>query len=139
MELREEWKEVLESSVNIYIYGAGKIGKKILNLAKRENKKIKGFLVSSLEGNPSNIEGLPVYQVDMVSEKDDLVLLSVTDIYQNEILKTLEDKEFSNVLCAYKYSFLEYENEEKEVPDTIIIDLRELLIQQFLQGGGIGF
>ena len=138
MELRDEWSEVLNRSCTIYIYGAGKVGKRIFHLIKRENKqqKVKGFLVSNLDGNPSNIEGIPVYQVDAVSEKDTLVLLSVTDIYQNEILETLKEKAFSNILYAYKYSFLEYEGEEKETPDTITIDLRELLMQQFLQGGG---
>lgn len=52
MELWEEWNKIVSESHSIYIYGAGKIGRKIFNLIKRDNHldKLYGFLVSDIRG-----------------------------------------------------------------------------------------
>lgn len=52
MELWEEWHKILEENHSIFIYGAGKIGRKIFNLLKKENQldKLQGFVVSDMGG-----------------------------------------------------------------------------------------
>ena len=136
--MEKEWQELLEANQTIYIYGAGKIGKKILGLIKWNNQldKIKGFLVSDKVGNPDYIENIPVFQIDELINKDGLILLSVADIYQEEILNLLSAYGYDNVVCAYKFSFLDINNDAgtDKIPDTIVIDTRELLIQQYING-----
>lgn len=52
MELRQEWEEILNNSQFLYIYGAGKIGRKAFDLIKRSNStpKLKDFLFPILGG-----------------------------------------------------------------------------------------
>lgn len=136
--MENEWQELLETNQTIYIYGAGKIGKKILGLIKKNNQldKVKGFLVSDKAGNPDYIENISVFQIDELTNKDGLILLSVTDIYQEEILSLLSAYGYDNVVCAYKFSYLDIDNDAgiDKIPDTIEIDTRELLIQQYING-----
>ena len=136
--MEKEWQELLEANQTIYIYGAGKIGKKILKLIKQSDQldKIKGFLVSDKGENPDYIEDIPVFQIDELVNKDGLILLSVTDIYQEEILSLLCAYGYDNVVCAYKFSFLVIDNDADidRIPDTIVIDIRELLARQYIAG-----
>lgn len=138
MELIQEWKNILNNKEAFYIYGAGKVGKRIWNLIKSDGKqqKVKGFVVSRSGGNPSDIEGVPVFLLDEIEDKNVCVLVSVTDIYQLEIMDSLKECGFENIVCAYKYSFLNAERPTGEMPNTITIDIRELLVQQFFGGGG---
>lgn len=134
--MENEWNKLLEENQSLYIYGAGKIGKKIFRLIKAGGRqdKVKGFLVSDKSGNPDQIEDIPVLPIDRLRDKDALILLSVTDIYQEEILDLLRKRGFKNTVCAYKYSFLDADNNSIGTPDTIVIDTRELLIQQYSNG-----
>lgn len=131
MELREEWNKILAECQNVYIYGAGKIGRKIYGLIKKGNQlvKLKGFIVSNTGGG--YVENKPIISIDKINEKDSTILVSVSDIYQNEILELLQRTGFTNVICAYKYAFLEENDIPQEMPETIMIDLRELLVQQY--------
>lgn len=134
MELWEEWHKILEENHSIFIYGAGKIGRKIFNLLKKENQldKLQGFVVSDMGGvEPANIEDKPIIEIEKLNKKDSTILVSVSDIYQNEILDLLHKLGYRKVICAYKYSFLDEEEIFNEQPKSIMIDLRELLIQQY--------
>ena len=57
MTLREEWNEQIKNRNNIYIYGAGKVGKRLLKLLIESGigEKCKGFLVTSLDENERQI------------------------------------------------------------------------------------
>lgn len=57
--------------------------------------------------------------------------MSVSDIHQDEIIEFLRKAGFVNIICAYKYVFLNEKEIPKKVPESIIIDLRGLLIQQY--------
>ena len=70
---------------NIYLYGAGVRLNYFLEMVKEQNIKldIKSIIVTSKSGNPENISGIPVIDVDEYHiDKDDVVLLK----YQNFIL-----------------------------------------------------
>lgn len=134
--MKKEWSKLLEVNQIIYIYGAGKIGKKVLSLIKQNNQidKVKGFIVSDKTGNPDYIETIKVIQIDELVDKDALILLSVTDVYQEEILNLLRIYGCENIIDAYKFSFININDHTDEVPDTIFIDTRELLVQQYSNG-----
>lgn len=136
MTVNEEWKKIIAENHSIYIYGAGKIGKKIFNLVKNtENAalKVKGFLVSDLPGNPPMIDELPVMLPENLSDRTSLVLVSVTDIYQDMIVQNLNELGFVNVVVAYKYSFIE-DDASSDLPKVIQIDTNELLLCQYRDG-----
>ena len=135
MKLREEWKELLLQSNNIYIYGAGKIGKQIFKLVKisGEQQKVRGFIVSNIKGNPQQIEDVPVLQIDEVKDKDSDIFVAVTDVYQEEILELLRSKNFGKVKITYKFLGLveEGNHDSTGISNVIMIDTRELCRQQF--------
>lgn len=136
MAIKEEWKNLIEENQSIYIYGAGNIGKKVLRLIKRTEsavKKVKGFLVSDLVGNPKMLDGFPVMIPENVSDRASLILVSVTDIYQETIVEYLKQLGFVNVIIAYKYSFMEEEVSD-DFPKTIEINTNELMLCQYKIG-----
>ena len=136
MTVNEEWEKIIDENHSIYIYGAGKIGKKILKLVKNTDNsvyKVKGFLVSDLSGNPSIIDELPVMLPENLPDRTSLILVSVTDIYQDMIVQNLKELGFVNVVVAYKYSFIE-EDVSSDLPKVIQIDTNELLLCQYRNG-----
>ena len=103
MAIEGEWKALIDKNQSIYIYGAGNIGKKVLRLIRRtENAalKLKGFIVSDLIGNPAVLENYPVLLPGSVPDKDSLILVSVTDIYQDTIMEDLKKSGFVNIETA---------------------------------------
>lgn len=133
MTVEEEWEKLISENSSIYIYGAGNIGKKILDLlhkTKGAEKKIKGFLVSDLAGNPAKIQKYPVMIPEDIVNREDLVLISVTDIYQETILSDLLSMGFKNVVIAYKYSFL-VNDLDCNISKTMVIDTNELMLCQY--------
>lgn len=129
MLLKEEWDRLLKDEKRIYIYGAGKYGKKILRQLKRDDKDeyVQGFIVSDKTKNPEMIEGKAVVQSNELDEKNGLILVAVSDQYQDEIIKLLEKLHFTKFVNAYKYVFLEYDNENA----IDIVNVWELLQKQF--------
>lgn len=136
MTIEEEWKKLIDENQVIYIYGAGNIGKKVLSLIKKTDsaiKKVKGFLVSDLVGNPKMLDGFPVTIPKNLQDRMSLVLVSVTDIYQETIVEDLKQLGFENVIVAYKYSFMEDDN-FSAFPKSIRINTTELLMCQYKEG-----
>ncbi len=132
MSLREEWNRLLKNESSIYIYGAGKYGKKIFRQLKWEGKEeyVKGFLVSDVAKNPEMVEEKPVIHIRDLKEMNGLILIAVSDRYQDEIIKLLEESGFTKFVNAYKYTFLEYEDEDS----LDIIDVWELFGKQYDAG-----
>ncbi len=97
-----ETVEKLMNSQNIIIYGARIVAKEVAECLMREpyNLKIKCFMVSGMEGNPSNLLGLPVITVEHGKNKyrEALILVAALERYQKEILDTLKQNGFHNVL-----------------------------------------
>ena len=77
--------------------------------------------------NPEKIEEKPVILINDLKNKDALILIAVSDCYQEEISQTLRILKFNNVVNAYKYTFLE--NDAENVVG--VIDVKGLLQKQF--------
>lgn len=72
-------------------------------LAVRELYKeftIIGFLVSSREGNPDTLAGLPVYELADFTQKDVCVLVATPEDVQRQIVQSLEAHGFHNHICV---------------------------------------
>lgn len=136
MTLEEEWNKIIDKNQSIYIYGAGTIGKKVLHLIEKTQgavSKVNGFLVSDMIGNPSMIEKFPVMALECVSDRTSLILVSVTDIYQEAIVKSLKGMGFTNIIIAYKYSFMN-DDTPPSFCSTMTIGTNELLLCQYKEG-----
>lgn len=78
----------------IYIYGAGNATKDFCKYLENQGlrKKVVSVIVTSKEGNPEEIDNIPVVSVNEYQYKEgDLVLITVTSIYREEIMQKLEE------------------------------------------------
>lgn len=88
-------------SKQIIIYGAGTVGQSIAKYIKSKGMTITCFAVSSLAGNASEIDSIPVYCIsDLEQYKDTgVVLVATKDESQLEIIEHLYQKGFQNVIA----------------------------------------
>ena len=96
--------KVIDKIINadkLVIYGAGLMGqtlRKCLSM-KPYYKRVDAFIVNDLQGNPDNIEGIPV--VDIWNAKDlvdEMVLVALHEKHIKEAMKELECVGFSNLI-----------------------------------------
>lgn len=83
------------------IYGAKSIALGVC-LAMREvqpSAKVTGFVVSSLDNNPSELAGLPVSVLDTVVDRETHILIATPENVQAEIATYLEEKGFTYYTC----------------------------------------
>lgn len=102
----------ISNSDHIFIYGAGTATKEVLMCLYRQGlgKKITAIIVTSIEDNPREISSVPVIPVDDYrNKKGDLILITVTSIYQEEIVKKLQEIKVKN------YAFVDINMLNKEV------------------------
>ena len=93
--------EKLYAYKNIYIFGAGKVGKTAIKylMLYYPDLRINGVLVSDISVNPLHLYGLPVIEAKSVKAKEDsVILISVLEKSQEEIISYLDDLGFHNLL-----------------------------------------
>ena len=84
----------------VYIYGAGLVGREILHSLRRQEIKPVAFLVSHAEGNPSSVEGIPVCVISerRIDRETSVILVAVKESSQLAIVESLEKLGFTNYL-----------------------------------------
>ncbi len=96
-------QNILETSKKFYIYGAQVVAygayTAILHLWK---KKPVCFLVSSLEDDPIQIDGIDIRTPESVP-KDALILVCVTELLQGEIVASLKKQGFENLFLLTQH------------------------------------
>ncbi|SCY09694.1 hypothetical protein SAMN02910292_00865 [Lachnospiraceae bacterium XBB2008] len=130
-----ELKELISSGEAFYVFGAGKYGVKLFSLLNRLDclDAFQGFIVSDLTGNPDSIEGYKVYEVsDKSLRRSCVVLLSVSDRYQETIKRILFEQAFTTVVDALKFAYLE--TDDGEITRDVYIDTREIMCAQYRDG-----
>lgn len=94
--------ERLRQSKQIVIYGARIVAGEVANCLMGEpyNLQIEAFLVSEKQGNPDNIMGIDVIDVEEGRKKykDALILVAVLEKYFADIMSTLCREGFSDVI-----------------------------------------
>lgn len=135
--LLTRFREIL--GADVYIYGAGIVGKRLYHVIKQHvpHCHVNGFVVSHKQ-TAEAYEELPLFSITEISPPDSQVIVAVGDEYQNQIYSILAHHGFTNVINGYRYSFLDSdyipEALPEEVPQVISIDIRELMLMQFMDG-----
>lgn len=88
---------------NVWIYGAGKIGRKLINTFNFLNINIKGVVISQNDG--TLIPNIPIYELPKVTSslEDTLFVVTASKNYHNEIIENIETHGFSNYIIWDKH------------------------------------
>lgn len=102
-EMPKEKAEYLKKFQRIYIYGAGKIGKEVLQVIDSYNLPISGYVVSDKANNQTFVMGFSVYQIDdLVHDKEELaILIAVARNTVQEVEKTLKELGFKHFISVW--------------------------------------
>ena len=90
---------------NVYLYGAGKIGREVACWLQECGITFDGFIVADKENNPETLFESPVFSLDEVSseaQENSLVLLAVKETTQQQVLPVLRECGFKNVMLISK-------------------------------------
>lgn len=99
--LSKELNEVLCDYEMVIIYGAGVVGKRILDtLYEDDRKKILGFAVTDITTNISDYKGCPIRCIDeYISYRDQVaVIIGATEKYRQEIVDMAASIGFKNII-----------------------------------------
>lgn len=95
--------EKILSSKSVLLYGAGKIGKKVLAYLTERNYPRENifFAVTSVQKNASTVEGIPVHELEYYwDQKDEMtVVLSAAEQAQIDMAERLQERGFSEVIA----------------------------------------
>lgn len=86
---------------DIYIYGAKSIALgtcQAIRLLYPEHP-VKGFIVTSGQGNPSILAGLPVRELGEFQRKDIRILIAVPENIHEEIVQQLQQRGYEDYIC----------------------------------------
>lgn len=81
----------------VMIYGAGRRAK-VLKSRVPKNVNIKCFVVKSMQDNPHEIEGIPVYTISALPYKDLPIVISLDNELQVEVIKDLWKSSIYNII-----------------------------------------
>ena len=94
----EQWIEALRKYNGIYIYGAGKKGRKVIEYLLSNKIAIKAVLVSTMDNNLEYIQGIKVECLNSQVTDRDLVVLAMRKDYIVQVRRMLFDKGILNVI-----------------------------------------
>ena len=105
--LAEGFCKTLREAPHVYLYGAGKVAKRILQFLGTKGISVAELLVQDLAGNPASVAGVPVeaWQEAKADRERDLVVIAVTPKkpeVQQEIFFQLEQAGYRNVIVLTK-------------------------------------
>ena len=85
-----------------YIYGAGKMARRVISrmTLNGELDSVDGVLVSNKEGNPDELQGIPVRTLDSLREEERqerVVYIGVSNDFRHEVEKDLISRGLTNI------------------------------------------
>lgn len=93
--------DFLNQNRGVYIYGAGKIGKRMARALKQLGYEVEGFVVSDGKREKINIDNIKVFELGELKEEADMgIVIAVMDKFQEEIREILIHKGFHNFKSA---------------------------------------
>ena len=101
-QIREDILPFCEKNDNIYIYGAGIMGERIISMLLIKNIRPRAVLVSDGRRITGTLFGIPVKEIGELSEeqvKQASVIVAVSERLSGEIQKTLFEKGIRSMLC----------------------------------------
>ena len=103
IENREDlWNEIMKS--DFYIFGTGYAGKNLYKRIKKEGrlKRLKGFIVSKKQKDDVMCD-IPIYELNCIQNRKIMLLVAVEFCNMLEVIKTLRQKGFYNLIEAYMF------------------------------------
>jgi hypothetical protein len=93
----------LVKAEQLYVYGAGKVAARIMELLENNQIDIDGVAVTDTDANPSVFLEKPVYGVDEILKYKETctVLVGVGKKLRDEVVHNLMDKGFNNIVEIY--------------------------------------
>lgn len=89
--------DFLEENKSVYIYGAGKIGRRMAKSLTQLGYGVEGFIVSDGKREQLSQDNYKISELrEVKSDKDIAILVAVMDEFRKEIIDTLTEQEFSN-------------------------------------------
>lgn len=87
--------------MKIVIFGAKSIALGVCRAVQELYKEfdVIGFMVTSREGNPDTLAGLPVYELESFQDKDICILIATPEDMHIVIVRSLEEKGFHSHIC----------------------------------------
>ncbi len=101
-QIREDILPFCEKNDNIYIYGAGIMGERIISMLLIKNIRPRAVLVSDGRRITGTLFGIPVKEIGELSEeqvRQASVIVAVSERLSGEIQKTLFEKGIRRMLC----------------------------------------
>ncbi|RKM60413.1 polysaccharide deacetylase family protein [Butyrivibrio sp. CB08] len=87
----------------VYLYGAGIYGKKTKRFLEQNGVEVEAFLQTSIHAPNCQFRGTPIYGIyETIITDDDLILVSVAENKQDEIISILKSKCVTNEECITK-------------------------------------
>ena len=81
---------------DVYLYGAGVVGRRVLNFLKCYDCRPKGFLVSE-SSTQKEFESIPVFRLREI-EKDAGIIVTVSKKFQDEIFRKLKTNDINDFI-----------------------------------------
>lgn len=116
-QMQREWKDIFSVDSDFYLYGAALNAKRMLIMAKKTGviSKIKGCLVSSMEGNSEYCEDIKVVSIAELQDRNAVIMLSHMGRHKENIMQLLEQYGFKHIISINKY----YELVDWKIKETI--------------------
>ena len=92
--MRAVCRKSVWSRFEIWIYGAGRIGKRVYRALEKAGFLLEGFLVSDRGNQPEVLYGRPVCTFEEFAEPDEhtMVVVAMSEAYYNQIRELLENR-----------------------------------------------
>ena len=104
-EIINSYNAIRQEADDIYIYGAGMIGKWAAECLQEKKCDVRGFVVSDLKQNDQFCKGIPVYSINEVSDKTNIgFLVAVNKRYEKDIERILDQRGLECYKCVGEYS-----------------------------------
>lgn len=95
--------DVIEKNKQFYIYGAQVVAYGAYVAIRHLSGQIpEGFVVSSLQNNPLEIEGIPVRTLDSIP-RESLIVVGVTELVQKDVLPYLQKNGYENIFILTQH------------------------------------
>lgn len=97
-------KDFFEKNHEVYLYGAGEVGKAIARWLKKIGLMPEGFIVTDKKSGMSEIEELPVYEADKweYNDRKGIIITVSKEEYRRQIERILGEKRISNYIFFNK-------------------------------------
>ncbi len=85
-------KAIFDDKKTVYIYGAGKRGKQLLELLARAGIKVKSFIVTIINSENSEVDGIPIVSITESISRDSIILVATAEKFWQEIETSIQGK-----------------------------------------------